>query len=541
MKFFNRVRVATATTGHGTLTLGAAIGTNFLTLAEAMAAIEVVAANQIVNGTFASDTAWTKQAGWTIAAGVATATAVVTQLTISQLQTLTEGTRYKVTFTVSGFSAGGVRPVFSGGTAVLGTTRTADGTYTEYLTAGAGNTSFHLQAVGTTTLDIDNVTLEEVIAGATDGDETVFVIEEGADFEIASGVIGGGGTTITRATVYSSKITGTAGTSKMELGGDAEVRFIEGADHLNDLEGRAGFFQKLTEVIYTDSHTVTTNEAGKAIVANKATALTFTLPAVGTSGNETYVFRNIGAGTLSLDANAAELIEGATTLALVTGAAAWLWPNVGKTAWRAAVIIPTNAAIHAAASKTTPVDADEIGLVDSAASFGLKRLTWANLKATLAAGIGHLTAGSVVNSVFGSYAANTNLTTVIPIDDTIPQSNEGTEIIQVAITPKSTTNKLRARFRGYGSVDGVLNIAAAMFLNSDVNAVTAGNAICPAANYIVGLSLEWEWTPGSVAAQTIRIRVGPQAGGIARLNGHTVSRLFGGVQACTLVVEEIKA
>jgi len=39
--------------------------------------------------------------------------------------------------------------------------------------------------------------------------------------------------------------------------------------------------------------------------------------------------------------------------------------------------------IHAATSKTTPVDADEMPLVDSAASFSLKKLTWANLKATL--------------------------------------------------------------------------------------------------------------------------------------------------------------
>lgn len=38
---------------------------------------------------------------------------------------------------------------------------------------------------------------------------------------------------------------------------------------------------------------------------------------------------------------------------------------------------------HAATSKTTPVDADEIPLVDSAASWALKKLTWANLKATL--------------------------------------------------------------------------------------------------------------------------------------------------------------
>ena len=41
------------------------------------------------------------------------------------------------------------------------------------------------------------------------------------------------------------------------------------------------------------------------------------------------------------------------------------------------------AAIHAATDKATPVDADETALADSAASYGLKKVTWANLKATL--------------------------------------------------------------------------------------------------------------------------------------------------------------
>jgi len=39
--------------------------------------------------------------------------------------------------------------------------------------------------------------------------------------------------------------------------------------------------------------------------------------------------------------------------------------------------------IHGVSGKTTPVDADEVGLIDSAASNVLKKLTWANLKATL--------------------------------------------------------------------------------------------------------------------------------------------------------------
>lgn len=40
-------------------------------------------------------------------------------------------------------------------------------------------------------------------------------------------------------------------------------------------------------------------------------------------------------------------------------------------------------AIFAATAKTTPVDADTVGITDSAASNGLKKVTWANIKATL--------------------------------------------------------------------------------------------------------------------------------------------------------------
>jgi hypothetical protein len=59
--------------------------------------------------------------------------------------------------------------------------------------------------------------------------------------------------------------------------------------------------------------------------------------------------------------------------------------------------------IHAATVKATPVDADEFGYDDSAASFGLVRATWANLKAafktyydTLYAAVGHVHAAAAI-------------------------------------------------------------------------------------------------------------------------------------------------
>ncbi len=43
----------------------------------------------------------------------------------------------------------------------------------------------------------------------------------------------------------------------------------------------------------------------------------------------------------------------------------------------------TQSVIHGAASKTTPVDADTVGIIDSVASNVVKKLSWANIKATL--------------------------------------------------------------------------------------------------------------------------------------------------------------
>ena len=54
--------------------------------------------------------------------------------------------------------------------------------------------------------------------------------------------------------------------------------------------------------------------------------------------------------------------------------------------------------IHSATSKTTPVNADELGLVDSAASNALKKLTWANLKTALGSVFASSAQGALADS-----------------------------------------------------------------------------------------------------------------------------------------------
>lgn len=96
----------------------------------------------------------------------------------------------------------------------------------------------------------------------------------------------------------------------------------------------------------------------------------------------TGVIATVAIGTLSLKRDTTRKTTTSVPLHTVTEAV----PHVGPTgpagpAGDSDLIIQS--IIHNSVSKTTPVDLDEFGLVDSTASFGLKKLTWSNLKIAL--------------------------------------------------------------------------------------------------------------------------------------------------------------
>lgn len=149
------------------------------------------------------------------------------------------------------------------------------------------------------------------------------------------------------------------------------------------------------------------------------------------------------------------------------------------------------------------------------------------------------TTGAVIGSAYAEYTANTDLSAVIPYDDTIPQSSEGTEVMSVSITPKSATNKLRARFSIWAGATGGQYLVAAALFNGSANAVLVSVGTVSSSGFLAQISGEYQYTPGSTSPVTISLRVGPSAGTI-RLNGTPAGRAFGGASRCTLVVEEIK-
>lgn len=141
------------------------------------------------------------------------------------------------------------------------------------------------------------------------------------------------------------------------------------------------------------------------------------------------------------------------------------------------------------------------------------------------------------------YTANTNLTTTIPYDDSIPQNTEGTQILTLTITPTSASNKVRLRFSGFGSASTTEHITAALFVNSTANAIFATMTALERdsgaqTDRPSSISFEFEHSPGTTSATTYSVRVGGP-GGTIRMNGTSSGRLFGGVAACTLIAEEV--
>lgn len=92
--------------------------------------------------------------------------------------------------------------------------------------------------VNTSTSGTGDVTFGSVVSnafytpaemGAVDTDTVRYVIVDGTDVEEGIGTIGGSVTTMARTTVTKSKISGTAGTTKLNLSGTAVVAFIASA------------------------------------------------------------------------------------------------------------------------------------------------------------------------------------------------------------------------------------------------------------------------------------------------------------------------
>ena len=197
------------------------------------------------------------------------------------------------------------------------------------------------------------------------------------------------------------------------------------------------------------------------------------------------VVKNIGTGTITVDADGSELIDGETTATITAGVARQYWSD--GTQWYAAATVTgtdftdtnlvsgTNNTFDSAGGVTTVNVPDASATTKGAIKIATDAEVTTGASAVLAVNpLQFKTLQNVLQVVSSTDATGGSTTNTIPNDDTIPQISEGAEIASLAITPISATSTLYIRANGLVSngTAGQQSIVAA-FQDSTVDAIVA--------------------------------------------------------------------
>lgn len=305
---------------------------------------------------------------------------------------------------------------FVGGTNQLYRHSIANGTWSEATVAGI-DTSIYNPSTGIATLQAQKFAWAHVYRSIGDAVEAFVVYGDSyysteaaalAGFKlpsaltatirshcvrVASVLYKKGDTTIPSTRVYTAWVESTIGSTGIP--NHNELGLIDGGDPANNYYGHLSAAQRLLLVNAGAANGVATLDANGKVpsgqlpsyvddVLEYATKAGF--PATGESGK---IYVDLSTN-LTWRWSGSTYVEISPSLALGETNTTAYRGDRGKTAYdhsqsahAPANADNTQAAIEAAAAKTTPVDADVMPLLDSAASNSIKKLTWANIKAAL--------------------------------------------------------------------------------------------------------------------------------------------------------------
>jgi hypothetical protein len=195
-----------------------------------------------------------------------------------------------------------------------------------------------------------------------------------------------------------------------------------------------------------------------------------------------------------------------------------------------------------AALSTTSYGRAFLALADAAA---LKTVVDAAsvVAGTVTNGVYTTTSKPIIQTVVTETGAVATGTTVMVLDDTIPQNTEGDEYMTRAVTPTSASNILEIEVSFFATNDSSSNkwIMAALFQDSIANALAA-NLQWSTATALTGnqVIIRYRMVAGTTSAITFKVRGGFNVAGTTTFNGAAGGRLLGGVMNSFIRVREIQ-
>ena len=133
-------------------------------------------------------------------------------------------------------------------------------------------------------------------------------------------------------------------------------------------------------------------------------------------------------------------------------------------------------------------------------------------------------------------------TTLMIADDTIPQNDEGIELMTLAITPKHDDNQLLIEVVIASVDNGNANyVFAALFQDSTSNALASCGGIHMPADGARNISFS-HFIDGSIgtSSTTFKVRAGCNGSGTTTFNGRTGATRMGGTLASSITISEIR-
>jgi len=146
--------------------------------------------------------------------------------------------------------------------------------------------------------------------------------------------------------------------------------------------------------------------------------------------------------------------------------------------------------------------------------------------------------GRVVQMVNFQTGVAATGTSIIPMDDTIPQITEGTEYMTLNITPKHASNRLVINVSIFATSDTNNYMTTALFVGTTANALSANSTVQGANNWPLNSTINHEMVSGSTSTLTFRVRFGGQATETSTFNGVGGARKFGTMPKSSITITE---
>ncbi len=146
--------------------------------------------------------------------------------------------------------------------------------------------------------------------------------------------------------------------------------------------------------------------------------------------------------------------------------------------------------------------------------------------------------GAVIADFENSTGSVLSGTTVLPVDNTIPQNTEGDQYFSQAITPSSAAHLIDVESELMLHNTAGTTLAIALFQDSGANAISVA-ASTQGATAFTELVMRYRGLPGTGSATTFKVRGGGPTAGTTTLNGGTGANFFSNTIYSYLRVKEI--